>query len=93
MANKRVMKRKEGCYLCGTLNAYHNGPGLSPTRNFSRIKRPHIGLNEFDGKWYLIADGVPYPVKHLIAGESLMKTPNLQLRMDCNIFRRFRNER
>lgn len=64
MADKRVIKRKEGCYLCGTLNAYHNGPGLSPTRNFSRIKRPHIGLNEFDGKWYLIADGVPYPVKH-----------------------------
>ncbi|MDK6435570.1 hypothetical protein [Lactobacillus crispatus] len=39
MADKRVMKRKEGCYLCGTLNAYHNGPGLSPTRNFSRIKK------------------------------------------------------
>lgn len=50
---------KEGCYLCATLNAYHDGPDL-----YESNSALHIYLNELDGKWYLMVDGLPFLVKH-----------------------------
>lgn len=36
---------KEGCYLCATLNAYHDGPDL-----YESNSALHTYLNELDGK-------------------------------------------
>lgn len=51
--------KKSGCYLCGTLNAYHDGPDLHESNG-----APHVCLIELDGKWYLMVEGFPYPVRY-----------------------------
>lgn len=55
--------KKGGCYLCGTLNAYHDGPDFRAAIDLPKNKRHFVNLNEIDGKWYLMIDGIPYPVK------------------------------
>ena len=48
------------CYLCSTLNAFHDGPDLYAPK----MNRFHVNLNEQDGKWYLTINGLSYPIKY-----------------------------
>ncbi len=47
------------CYLCSTLNAFHDGPDLYA----STMNKFHVNLNEMDGKWYLAINDLFYPIK------------------------------
>lgn len=50
----------EGCYLCRTLNAFHDGPDLYAPK----MNEFHVNLNEQDGRWYLMINVFSYPVRY-----------------------------
>ena len=47
--------KTNNCYLCSTLNAFHDGPDLYA----STMNKFHVNLSEMDGKWYLMIKGLP----------------------------------
>lgn len=59
MTTKRKINQNN-CYLCSTLNAFHDGPDLYA----STMNKFHVNLSEMDGKWYLMIKGLPYPIKY-----------------------------
>lgn len=58
--NNLLDTNSTSCYLCGTLNYFHDGPDL----HAPKMNNFHVNLNELDGKWYLMINNLPYPVKY-----------------------------
>lgn len=58
-----VIDKTTRCYLCGVLNPFHDGPDLYAPK-MTKMNKFCVNLNELDGKWYLMINGLPYPVKY-----------------------------